>query len=290
MLARGQERLAPARESLPLLTRAEQVRQLSAGQAERAYPVRLRGVVTYFDSESPDLFVQDSTAGIWVDLGGAKVSFRSGQLVEVEGVSSAPDFAPQVSRPRVRILGEAPLPVPRPVTFDRMTSGGEDSQWVQLEGIAHSATEREGIVVPAISLDDWVLQHTEGIGARVDVIKIDVEGAELEVFAGMQRLLASPSAPTAILFESSTAGECADMLRSFGYRVMATYYSLGRGLNFIGIDDERTISRLMTGFRGQPTLDYLALNQVSSADSFDSLAEQSRQRLSWPWRVLRAWT
>ena len=156
--------------------------------------------------------------------------------------------------------------------------------------IAHSATEREGIVVPAISLDDWVLQHTEGIGARVDVIKIDVEGAELEVFAGMQRLLASPSAPSAILFESSTAGECGDVLRSFGYRIMATYYSLGRGLNFIGIGDERTISRLMTDFRGQPTLDYLALNQVSSADSFDSLAERSRQRLSWPWRVLRAWT
>src|SRR5205807_8579189 len=119
-------------ESLPLLTQAEQLRQLSADQAERGYPVRLRGIVTYFDSESPDLFVQDSTAGIWVDLGGAKVSFRSGQLVEVEGVSSAPDFAPQVSKPRIRVLGEARLPVARPITFDRMASGGEDSQWVQL--------------------------------------------------------------------------------------------------------------------------------------------------------------
>src|SRR5436305_14873479 len=100
MLARGQERLAPARESLPLLTRAEQVRQLSADQAERGYPVRLRGVVTYFDAESPDLFVQDSTAGIWVDLGNTtKLSLRAGELVEANGVSSAGAFAPQASRP-----------------------------------------------------------------------------------------------------------------------------------------------------------------------------------------------
>ena len=154
MLARGQERLAPARESLPLLTRAEQVRQLSAGQAERAYPVRLRGVVTYFDSESPDLFVQDSTAGIWVDLGdSAKLSLRAGQLVEVEGVTSAGDFAPQIAKPTVRILGEASLPVARTVTFDRMASGGEDSQWVEVEGIIHSAvvTRDKGYLTLAVA-------------------------------------------------------------------------------------------------------------------------------------------
>src|SRR5207244_7565922 len=105
MLAHGQGHPALASAALPLLTRAEQVRQLSAEQAERGYPVRLRGVVTYFDSGSPDLFVQDSTAGIWVDLGDStKLSLRAGELVEVKGVSSAGDFAPQVSRPRVRIL------------------------------------------------------------------------------------------------------------------------------------------------------------------------------------------
>jgi PAS domain S-box-containing protein len=129
--------------ALPLLTQAQQVRQLPAEQAERGYPVRLRGVVTYFDSETLDLFVQDSSAGIWVDLGTAKISLRSGQLVEIEGVSSPGDFAPQVSKPKVRVLGEAPLPVARPVTLGRMASGGEDSQWVELEGIVRSATVEE---------------------------------------------------------------------------------------------------------------------------------------------------
>jgi len=30
--------------------------------------VRLKGVITYYDPEEPDLFVQDATMGIWVSL------------------------------------------------------------------------------------------------------------------------------------------------------------------------------------------------------------------------------
>ena len=194
MLAHGQEHPVPASVALPLLTRAEQVRQLSADQAERGYPVRLRGVVTYFDSESPDLFVQDSTAGIWVDLGNStKLSLRAGELVEVKGVSSAGDFAPQVSRPRVRILGEASLPLARTVTFDRMASGGEDSQWVQLEGIVHSARAVEGHLVLDIAVGGGRLRarvpnfHEPASTALMDA-KVLLQGACGAVFNNRNQL------------------------------------------------------------------------------------------------------
>jgi FkbM family methyltransferase len=157
--------------------------------------------------------------------------------------------------------------------------------------IPSSGVEHDPIAVPAISLDDLLLgQPTQAPNSPVLVIKIDVEGAELEVFAGMRQLLASPFAPAAILFESSAAAACADVLRSSGYDVMGTYFSLGRGLEFISIDDQPTIDRLMTDFRGQPTLDYVALKQGASIDTFGSLAQRSRQRLAWPWRVLQGWT
>ena len=52
--------------SLPLLTHADQVRHLSADEAALGYPVRIRGVITD-DVPSPDFFVQDSTAGIYVE-------------------------------------------------------------------------------------------------------------------------------------------------------------------------------------------------------------------------------
>ncbi|HLW80284.1 MAG TPA: PAS domain S-box protein [Terriglobia bacterium] len=125
-------------ERLPVLTRAEQVRELTPEEAAQAYPVRLRGVVTYFDPDN-DLFVQDSSAGIWIEQGDAKISLKPGQLVQIEGVSSAPDFAPEIVKPKIRVLGEAPLPHAKPVTFDRLTSGAEDSQWVEVEGVVHSA-------------------------------------------------------------------------------------------------------------------------------------------------------
>ena len=50
--------------SLALLTHADQVRHLTAEEAARSYPVRIRGVITD-DVPSPDFFVQDATAGIY---------------------------------------------------------------------------------------------------------------------------------------------------------------------------------------------------------------------------------
>lgn len=114
---------AQAAANLPLLTRISQIRQLTPDQAARGYPVRISGVVTYYSrtgpdflgretfmsSDTPDLFVQDSTAGIWVDMPKDSPPLESGQLLEMEGVTEAPDFAPQIGKPRYRVIGRAPL-------------------------------------------------------------------------------------------------------------------------------------------------------------------------------------
>src|SRR5215471_20243950 len=52
--------------NLPVLTEIRQVRELSAEEARKQYPVRVRAVVTYFDPHWKTLFIQDDTAGIWV--------------------------------------------------------------------------------------------------------------------------------------------------------------------------------------------------------------------------------
>lgn len=143
--------------ALPVLTRIEQVRNLTAGEAQRGYPVRVRAVVTYFGlipGELPDLFIQDASAGIWVDLGkDTKASLRSGQLVEIEGISSAPDFAPEIAQPQIKVLGEGRLPVAKPVSFERMASGAEDSQWVEVEGIVHSAVQEKERLTLSLAVD-----------------------------------------------------------------------------------------------------------------------------------------
>ena len=139
--------LPPQKSGLPLLTRVEQIRNLTPDEANLGYPVRVRGVVTYFNPAENDLFIQDSTAGIWVAIGDAKPPIQPGQLVEVEGVSASPDFAPSIYNPHIRVLGQAPLPVARRVAFDRMASTQEDSQWVEVEGIVHTATKQEEALI-----------------------------------------------------------------------------------------------------------------------------------------------
>ena len=84
-----------------LITTAAEIRAMTVEQAKENHAVQLTGVITYYDPEEPDLFVQDSSGGIWVSLEVVKptVAIKAGDLVEVQGVTEAPDFAPQIGDP-----------------------------------------------------------------------------------------------------------------------------------------------------------------------------------------------
>jgi len=177
--ARGLWGQAAGPSHLPELTTAKQIRALTADQANQGYPVRLRAVVTYSDLAGMDLFVQDSTAGIYINLGGASPRYRSGELLEIEGVSEQPDFAPQIGKPRFRDLGRAPPPRARKVTIDDLLSSREDSQWVQVEGIVQDVEPdrgrlklymvSEGRHLPAYVMDASGLNRDRLIDAKVRV-------------------------------------------------------------------------------------------------------------------------
>jgi signal transduction histidine kinase len=132
---------ALAQKSPPtLFTRADQVRRLSAEQAAEGYPVRIRGVITD-DVPAPDFFVQDSSAGIYVE-GNQSPAFdhHLGDLVEVEGVTGPGKFAPVIREQKLRILGKGELPKGKLHAFSELADGQMDSQWVKVRGIVRSAT------------------------------------------------------------------------------------------------------------------------------------------------------
>jgi len=132
-----------AQEALPELRTAEQVRRLTADQAERHYPVRLRGVVTFFNQGLFSRFVQDDTAGIYLQDWADPPNLLPGQLVEVEGKTSAGEYAPVVTPEVVRVVGEGRLPDARPASFDELASGRDDSQLVEVTGIVRSTRRDE---------------------------------------------------------------------------------------------------------------------------------------------------
>ena len=131
---------APLRE----LRTAEEIRQLRPAEAEKHYPVHLRGTVTFFDERVPTAafrFVQDETAGIYFYPQTTEeiTNLATGQLVEIEGLTGQGEFAPVVQARRIRILGEGKFPAAKPVTFEQLTSGQEDSQLVEIEGVVRAA-------------------------------------------------------------------------------------------------------------------------------------------------------
>jgi hypothetical protein len=113
-------------------------------QGKQRTPIHLTGVITYYDPKEPDVFTQDSSGGIWVNIEVVKpnVPISAGDLVEIQGVTEAPGFAPQVGISIFKVIGRAPLLPARRVSFVQMSSTQEDSQRVEVEGIVHKVFKK----------------------------------------------------------------------------------------------------------------------------------------------------
>ncbi len=125
---------------VPLLTHADQVRNLTPDEAASGHRVRIRGVITD-DVPSPDFFVQDSTAGVYVEgARPANFTHHFGDLIEVEGVTGPGKFAPVVKEISSRVLGKGALPKTRIYSFSELADGQLDSQWVRVRGIVRTVS------------------------------------------------------------------------------------------------------------------------------------------------------
>jgi len=91
-----------------------------------------------------------------------------------------------------------------------------------LPGSGRSAMQK----VRSLSLDDFVSTLT---GRRVDLIKMDIEGAELIAIEGGRRVLEAADAPP-VIFEAAELGPIAVALRAHGYQIRRLHYTLENGL------------------------------------------------------------
>jgi signal transduction histidine kinase len=130
--------------TLPLLTTARQLMDLSVEEAGRHYPLHLHGTVSYWDRDTETLFALDGTSGFWIYPKWGKTNdFQFGQVIDVTGVSEGPHVS-AVWPATIRVVGTAPLPSPMPVTYERMAGGTIDCQWVELEGVVRTMAYHHG--------------------------------------------------------------------------------------------------------------------------------------------------
>lgn len=140
-----------AQEPRPLTTVAE-VRALTLEEADRALPVRLRGVVTYAEAWVGLMYVQDETGGTYVpanwrmaDGSPLARARRQGAWVELEAVTSRGKFIPHPEAPAgghvvVRLLGERPLPAPAHPLRGGLPSHHLHNHWTEVDAYVVSGS------------------------------------------------------------------------------------------------------------------------------------------------------
>lgn len=122
----------------PVLTDANSIRCLSATEAARNLPVKIRGVVTFSDEILFSRFVQDETAGIYFGELTNLPPLVAGQLIEIEGVTGAGEYVSVILPKSVTVIGEAKLPSKAAVSLEQLVSGQQDSQWVEFSGLVRA--------------------------------------------------------------------------------------------------------------------------------------------------------
>ena len=117
------------------------LKSLSVETAAKDIPVDIRGTVTFIDRSWSLLFVQDATAGAYVNVHNGSPDVEAGDVVEVRGFSGPGDYAPIITRPTVTRLGHGPMPKPLTLSLQTLVSGSNDGGWVQITGIVHSISQ-----------------------------------------------------------------------------------------------------------------------------------------------------
>lgn len=134
---------------LPTLTSAKQIHWLKPEEAGRHYPVKVRGIVTWIQPVMPNSItvhngsVQDATGGIFVrNLIPSGRTLESGSFCEIEGFTIPGRFAPGIECTQLTFLGTGEYPVPVRPTWEEINSGILDVQWVEVQGVVATITNR----------------------------------------------------------------------------------------------------------------------------------------------------
>ena len=138
-----------ARETFPKATsfpatpmQVSDIITMSSQEVSQHTPVRLRGVITYADSEWRNGFIQDESGGMYFDL--AQKDVLPGQWVELTGQTGPGGFAPEVLNVSIQVLGTTNLPTPTKVDLEDLADGSLDAHWIELDGVVRRVNAETG--------------------------------------------------------------------------------------------------------------------------------------------------
>jgi diguanylate cyclase (GGDEF)-like protein len=165
----------------PLLTTASQVHELPAELASRAR-VQIFGVVTYYDPGEHNLFIQDKSGGVYIDLDKA-YPLHYGDYVSVQGLAWASYRTEVATDPKINVLSRNHrVPAPR-VTYRELATGQMDCRLVKVTGKVRAVNVEQHENSPILHLD--VSMH----GGEIEVYQpFPIEPDKRESFGTLEAL------------------------------------------------------------------------------------------------------
>lgn len=173
----------------PPITTVRALRDLPPGEAAAAQPVRIRGVITFYDPWRHLAFVQDETGGVYFHPARRPAEapgLSSGDLVEIEGLSSPGGFAPMIMGPnhspiQVRPLGRTRLPAPVALNPRSLLDPSLDALWVETRGVVRQVGTHSNRITLDLTngFEDFSVQLPSNFNAAT--LPSDLEGSDIQV-------------------------------------------------------------------------------------------------------------
>src|SRR6266850_5021036 len=125
-------------QSSGVLTNLGQVQALSLAEGKEGRPVKLQATVTYCDPEWRMMFIQDDTGSAYLERrppsNDPSWKLHAGQLVDLEGVTSAGVVQCNINEQSLQAAGQGRLPVPWPLNSEESFRKAHDACWVRTAG------------------------------------------------------------------------------------------------------------------------------------------------------------
>jgi signal transduction histidine kinase len=141
---------------LRALTSARELRNLSANEAARHYPVRLQAVVTLVEPKRT-IFIRDDTGATFIRWSQNLPDLHGGERLDIQGETYPGLYLTGIAGQKVAILSQGELPVPRPVNYEQLASGQFHYDRVEVSGIVRSITPAENYSVLKLALGNGTL-------------------------------------------------------------------------------------------------------------------------------------